>query len=91
MRTQHAQSVQPSDFVQLNHARPLPLLPPSLRRRFESGFLWFYRLPFPLSRKRPHPLRSPPTALAMLEEFETLKAGDSVAQNGATSAVGEVG
>lgn len=34
---------------------------------------------------------SPPSALAMLENFVALKAGDSVIQNGATSAVGQVG
>ncbi|KAG2448611.1 hypothetical protein HYH02_006500 [Chlamydomonas schloesseri] len=32
---------------------------------------------------------NPPTALAMLENFIALKPGDTVAQNGATSAVGE--
>lgn len=33
---------------------------------------------------------SPPTALCMLEQFVALKEGDTVIQNGATSAVGQV-
>jgi hypothetical protein len=34
-------------------------------------------------------LRSPPTALCMLEQFVELQPGDTVVQNGATSAVGQ--
>jgi hypothetical protein len=37
------------------------------------------------------PHRSPPTALSLLERFASLQPGDVVAQNGATSAVGQVG
>jgi len=33
-------------------------------------------------------LRSPPTALRMLEEYVALQPGDTVVQNGANSAVG---
>ena len=45
----------------------------------------------PNPHPNPRPLHSPPTALAMLEIFVALQPGDTVAQNGATSAVGEVG
>ena len=41
-------------------------------------------LPLPL------PPRSPVTALRMLEEFQEVRPGDSVVQNGANSAVGRV-
>jgi len=47
-------------------------------------------LPINLVYPLPDLLRSPTTALAMLERFVDLSPGDVVVQNGATSAVGQV-
>lgn len=71
----------------LDMSRPHPLCS-------QKNLLYVHlpRLASPLPRLTSAcPACSPPTALAMLENFVQLRPGDTVIQNGATSAVGQVG